>query len=312
MLTRNLRHCAEALAQYKDLFEVVIGDNAADESVKELAQSFARSTGIITRYLGAPITRGLVENHIRLLDAARGEWVQFVHDDDFLLPEAGRSLAKVIHTYKSSNGPLKNRIAIVNDQGRILRYEGSASPQSWTPRDAIGQLISESSFIRFPSILIPRTQLLSLGGFDLSQGYVFDMVTWLRMTRTYGLQETGESVIGYTLHPDAGTNSMFTPEHLERIETHLLAFGQEAGFAGGDLQRRIGRSLWRYGLAGCIRCIKWRQPHLLAGRVKSLRESKTKNYPCPLLWLPLKFGFGILGPVSARIWPNQQDLPRDR
>ena len=84
----TLRSCLRTLVeQPHGNYEIVVADNASGPETRAVCESF-RSPRL--RYLRSDTPLSMNDNWERALDAARGEWVTFLGDDDGLMPYALR------------------------------------------------------------------------------------------------------------------------------------------------------------------------------------------------------------------------------
>jgi len=84
----TLRACLRTIVdQPHDDYEIVVADNASGPETRAVCESF-RSPRL--RYLRSEAPLSMNDNWERALDAARGEWVTFLGDDDGLMPYALR------------------------------------------------------------------------------------------------------------------------------------------------------------------------------------------------------------------------------
>jgi glycosyltransferase involved in cell wall biosynthesis len=88
---------ASALAQTHSDFELLIGDDCADNSVESVVAKWQDPR---LRYYRNPMPRVAGANRDYLLSLARGEYIKFLFDDDFLLP----SSIEVLLTAARSSG----------------------------------------------------------------------------------------------------------------------------------------------------------------------------------------------------------------
>src|SRR5262249_39927454 len=98
-----LRRAVESVfAQTFTDWEIVISDDETPRGetwnfLETLAKSDARIRPIIN---GDP--HGASFNHNNALRAARGQWIKFLHDDDFLKPNCLEVLAHIVRTYREA------------------------------------------------------------------------------------------------------------------------------------------------------------------------------------------------------------------
>jgi len=86
---------ASAQAQTYRQIEVLIGDDGTTETIQAWSRELARRDRRV-RYLHHPRNLGLAGNWNALADAARGEFLVIIGDDDRLLPEFVEKLLKLI------------------------------------------------------------------------------------------------------------------------------------------------------------------------------------------------------------------------
>lgn len=86
---------ASALAQTYEHIEVLIGDDGLTETIQDWGQDLARRDARVS-YRRNPRNLGLAGNWNALADAARGEFLVIIGDDDRLLPEFVEKLLEVI------------------------------------------------------------------------------------------------------------------------------------------------------------------------------------------------------------------------
>jgi glycosyltransferase involved in cell wall biosynthesis len=107
---------ASALAQTHDCFEVLIGDDGRSEAIREWGEKFAAHDSRV-RYQRNPFNRGLAGNWNALADAARGEFLVIIGDDDRLLPNFVAKLVEIIGLH--ANVAFANHYLIDNEGVRL-------------------------------------------------------------------------------------------------------------------------------------------------------------------------------------------------
>src|SRR5262249_35865883 len=90
MLTQALE---SAVRQTHRTLEIVVADNASSDDTAAVVERMAAADARI-RYVRHPVNLGYLGNIQFLLDAAAGEYVKFLMDDDVLLPNCVESLVR--------------------------------------------------------------------------------------------------------------------------------------------------------------------------------------------------------------------------
>jgi glycosyltransferase involved in cell wall biosynthesis len=285
MLERCLSKAKSALHRESHRFELLVGDNSDLPENRAITDAFAQSWGGRVRYFADASGRNMQDNWNHLAQEACGIYLQYVHDDDYLLPHAGEYLLAAARENRHEPVPVKFSIQVVTLDEREIRTEGSSGKLRLAPVDALRRLISESSYVRFPSMMIPRVQLLDVGGFD-REARIQDWPTWIALAKRFGLEERPQPTAAYTIHAGAGTNRQFSDEYLKDLIS-ILHVGAE-GFDETEKKQLISKFLHRWILAGCYRTWKAGDMKSLVQRIEMLNDTRMREYPCPFWWLPLR------------------------
>jgi glycosyltransferase involved in cell wall biosynthesis len=124
---RHIRQAAQSvLEQDYDSLELVISDNASDDGTEEICRDLARSDSRV-RYHRQPENIGLVPNFNAALHLARGTYVKWLGDHDWLTPTYVPRCVEVLDDDPSL-------ILVTTQQGHVgsgdvvetARYEGAA------------------------------------------------------------------------------------------------------------------------------------------------------------------------------------------
>ncbi len=166
---------------------IVLNDGSKDETASVLAEYGDKIRAINQHNSGLSTTRN---NGIAL---ATGEWVAFLDHDDYWLPEklslqlqaAERTGFDIVYTNAGNFGD----VARVSE----LRSE----PQAMVEGDILEPLLQDN-FIVVSSVMIRRTVILGIGGFDTSLPSVEDWDLWLKLSaRGVRFAAVGEPVTMY-------------------------------------------------------------------------------------------------------------------
>jgi glycosyltransferase involved in cell wall biosynthesis len=180
------RSIDSVLAQTYTNFECVVVDNNSSDATIARVQAYSDPR---IRFVRNRTNLGLVGNHNRCLVAARGQLIQFVHADDWLLPDC---LENLVPMFDHDNVGLAfaPRRVVTPDQAWKARYgrlEGTLRPlhrlnsgaeliRRYLAAGADGNPIGEPT-----SVMLRRETILAVGGFRPDVPQLQDIDAWLRM-----------------------------------------------------------------------------------------------------------------------------------
>jgi glycosyltransferase involved in cell wall biosynthesis len=156
---------------YRDLEIVICDDGSTDDTAARV-----RVFGTHARYMALPHTgRPGVPRNCGI-EAAHGELVAFLDDDDLWEPE---KLARQIELMETEG------ISLAYTDRRIQFSEGSASELAVTPSpaspDRLLDLVLEGHFPSVCTMLVRRALLKQINGFDETLATAEDLDLWLRL-----------------------------------------------------------------------------------------------------------------------------------
>ncbi len=256
-------------------FEVVVCDDGRLSETRALVERYSRSA---IRYLPNPEPLGAVGNWNRCLQAARGEWVMVLHEDDTLYP-----------WYLECTLPrLRPGIAaLCMRTSRGLVRPGARPPRAGTPVVAYPpRLFLKSSMTPFPGVLLRRDVALRLGGFDEKWGPLADYEFWYRLACAGRIEVIRSVGAFYRVAPGQWT---------ERVWGRMLALAHllRLRIAREQLPRspRTGRWLARFFTCGNARsyAARFRARPAILRRCLKLSRGPLAALPSGWVWLALKF-----------------------
>ena len=98
----------------------------------------------------------MAANWNNALQLASGEYVLVLHDDDFLLNNSLTKIIDNIKKYKDKHAVMLCGVRVVDAREQLLKKQTFSRELYLTPKQALLQLMSNSSFVRFPGIFIRR------------------------------------------------------------------------------------------------------------------------------------------------------------
>lgn len=147
--------------------EVVIVDNCSTDDSWDIIRRYAARDGRIRPFQNER-NLGLVGNHVRGLELARGERVLFLSADDYLLPgHLARALA--VHHQHPDVDIVVTTYFQVDEYDRITRYLNHIGHLRGTyvgGRNEFAGLLTYDCYTCLPTTLFDREDLLASGGFD--------------------------------------------------------------------------------------------------------------------------------------------------
>ena len=210
------------LDQTRSDFELLIVDNHSDDGSFGLASEAARSDSRV-RLVENMQTVGAVPNHNRCLQLAEGELVKFLHHDDLLREDCLERMAALFEA--------NPRVGLVFSRREILLDDPSdPAALEWKREHEVlhagfGQLrevndgrallsaylpcFGEPEFAKWigePSaVMVRRSAVESMGGFDERVRQSFDIELWVRLMAAHDVGFVDEPLASFRHHGESLT-----------------------------------------------------------------------------------------------------------
>jgi glycosyltransferase involved in cell wall biosynthesis len=184
-----------ALAQQGvELEIVVVDDGSTDETPDRLAELATRESRL--RIITHRTRRGVAQARNAGIEAARGEWVAFLDDDDLWSPE---KLRRQLLAARGANAELVYSGAIVLDTAwRAIEEEPPPSPSELARTLLSRNLVPAGC----SNVMVTRELLRRHAGFDEQLYQLADWDLWLRLALDARVACTPEPLVGYATHPE--------------------------------------------------------------------------------------------------------------
>ena len=210
------RHAlASALGQVGVEVEVIVVDDASDDGSEERLEAVGdpRVHMIFRDEQGGQavaLNQGI--------DAARGEWIAFLDDDDLWSP-------RKLKAQLDATGPraqfVYGSMVAVDLSGRVL--EAVPTP----PPGEVRQLLRRQNVLRCPSSVMARTEFVrNVGGLDDNLNELTDWDFFIRLADSGRCAACEEIVVGYLVHPQ---NRRLRQDSDVETEFRYLAAKHERG-----------------------------------------------------------------------------------
>jgi glycosyltransferase involved in cell wall biosynthesis len=307
LLERALRSVVVALAPVTDRVEVAVSDGSDDGATGEVVERVLGGDGSSTayRYVRNQPPLPLTENMNRAVEISSGEWVMQLDDDDYLLPGAGEAMVDAIQRASADESVLLFGVHIVDGDGVRRRHQTFRREEYLEPKEALGRLLRNSSFVREPTAVVRRTALEEEGLFDTTVGGAADTDMWERLFSRYGVRCIPRATCAYTIHEAAATTGMWNPDTI-RVTGEMF---DRAASRGLVPERRIRRwqADWyhQFILAGAYRRLRRRQRAEAREVLRLFQLPDVRQRGMSPKWLPVRGAF-TAATVGARPRPERR------
>jgi len=190
-----LKRAVQSALQAGPDLEVIVVDDCSTDETPDVCAELAD-----VRYIRLTTNQGLA--HARNVGVAESssEFIAFLDDDDLRLPD---SLEKQLCRMMSEERiALCYARALIGDARRQLPT-GEIYPSECPQGDIFWELL-ENNFIPMPTVLVRKSALLELGGFNTALPLVEDWDMWLRISERFLVAAVEEPV---AIHRKADADS---------------------------------------------------------------------------------------------------------
>ncbi|UAJ71490.1 glycosyltransferase family 2 protein [Synechocystis sp. PCC 7339] len=273
--------------------EVVITDDSDTDRGQAIAAEVLKNWSLSWRYEHHQQPLGMAQNWNRAIQWATGQYVMVLHDDDFFLPQGLGRLVNKLQGLGNQYPVLLFGVLVVDAQERVMKRQGFRQDKLLPPHDALIRLFSDSSFVRFPAMVIRRDLFTEVGYFNPDWREPCDLEMWMRLLARYGVYCCREATVAYRVHGQALTMGSF---HRETVNILLKLFGELEQLnilTAKDIEFCKGSFFHQYILAGAWRQLRrrrWREFQQVMG-LFDLPELKSLS--CPVKWYFLRGLFSL-------------------
>ena len=255
LLERAIRSVM-AEPEHAHRIEIIVSDNSDNDKSKILVESLLNDWQGQWSYIHNDPPLYMVDNFNRSLKEGVGTYLMSLHDDDYLLPGAlGKALSylednqdKQVHLFG---------LNVVNSEEGLIKRQTFNKTQYLKPEDALWELISNSSFVRVPGIIMKREAWREFGFFRAEARNQCDLDLWLAAFSKYGVNCSKVVMSAYTVHTSSMTNlETFTAENVDNL---MGLFSRADTSLLGDKRLSEGKALFfhKFIFAGLYRQLRW-------------------------------------------------------
>jgi len=233
-----LKRAVQSALQAGPDLEVIVVDDCSTDETPDVCAELAD-----VRYIRLTTNQGLA--HARNVGVAESssEFIAFLDDDDLRLPDSlEKQLCKMMTDERIA---LCYARALIGDARRQLPT-GEIYPSECPQGDIFWELL-ENNFIPMPTVLVRKSALLELGGFNTALPLVEDWDMWLRISERF-LVAAVEEPVAIHRKADADSNQMSSNSSAlckQAIHVQQMALARTRARTAVSTKRRHVRSLLR-------------------------------------------------------------------
>ncbi len=240
-------------------FEIIIADDCSTDDSLEIAQRYARKDPRII-VEAAPANRGMVKNRNACLARAGGEYVKWLHADDFLLSkETLGKMAKILDTNPAVSLVASARQIVDEKSQPIATWSGFDQARPIAGTSVINRcLFEQRNLLGGPSAVMFRRSLAGRG-FDESFFVMADLEMWFHLLE--------QGCLAYIVDPLCAMRR-HTQQQTEKDKTSLAPALENRELLRRYLHKRyvqLRRWIWKYLEYDAVRRIVRRSRKLGTG-----------------------------------------------
>jgi glycosyltransferase involved in cell wall biosynthesis len=169
-------------------FEVVICDHGSTESLSEVVDEFRQALNLT--FIKVPQQGGVGFPRNRAIEVAGSDWIAFLDSDDWWSP---KKIEAVLPLLKNEVDFIYHELEIVGELGVTKRATKGRALQF----DFLTELVAVSNPIPNSSVMVRKSCLEGVGGFDENRFIIEDFDLWVRLAQQGLRTQFINEVLGY-------------------------------------------------------------------------------------------------------------------
>jgi glycosyltransferase involved in cell wall biosynthesis len=278
--------------------EIIISDDSTEPDCRHVSEEVLSKWTGRWKYVRNIPSLGMAQNWNHSIQYASGQYILVLHDDDYLLSDGISSIFQGIETVKTDKTVLLFGVHVVNPQQQVMKRQVFKTTHYLTPREALGAVLSNSSFVRFPGIVITKSIFQETGYYNEEVGGIADLDMWIRLFKKYGVWCFSQSIAAYTVHADALTMQMFNEKVISQL---LKLFTEVQGyhiFSEDELDSFRTNFFHQFILAGTFRHIRRRRWKEASETINLFQIAEISRLKISYKWILLRKIFEFTNKLS--------------
>lgn len=232
---RVVRTVRSALAQEGQAVEVVVVDDGSTDGTAEVLNDISGSVRVVRHETPAGVARARNAG----IEAARGEWVAFLDDDDLWSP------LKVARQLEVATGA--GASWVYGDVITVDREQGSFLERAAPGEEVLDLLLRGDDVPAGASNVMARTDVVrSVGGFDERLAHLADRDLWIRLAVRSRPAVCSDALVAYIQHDD---NMHLDPDSAGIWREVVYLAEKHRGLQSAGQRAEAERALLRWMLA---------------------------------------------------------------
>ncbi|MGK7933874.1 MAG: glycosyltransferase family 2 protein [Microcystaceae cyanobacterium] len=271
--------------------EIIISDDSTDPICGKITQEILNKWQGKGQYIANSPRLGMAKNWNHSIQLASGKYIVVLHDDDYFVKNGVENLLNTLKSLTEKHPVLLFGVQVVNEKEKILKTQTVSETQYLSPKEALINLLSNSSFVRFPAIAIQRNIFEEVGYFNHKWGEPTDIDMWIRLFSCYGVYCVPLITCAYTVHSQALTMGVFN----ENTVTTLLGFFERVSslniLSPSELKNCQRQFFHQFILAGAFRMLRRGKLRDFDQVMQLFKLPTIKDLNPPKKWLLIRFIF---------------------
>ncbi|NEZ60315.1 glycosyltransferase family 2 protein [Leptolyngbyaceae cyanobacterium CCMR0081] len=235
--------------------ELIVSDDSTIPACKQIVDELIVNWHGKHHYCQNTPSLGMAGNWNHCIQIASGEYVLILHDDDYLEAEAPGKILETLQQHPNESALLFG-VNVVTSKQHIQKQQVVSELEQLNPEKALQHLLTDSSFIRFPGMVVRRNVFQEIGYFDKAIGGIADIQLWLRICQACGLLRVPITTANYTVHDGALTMNMFNPDVVKGLDQIFEDVQSQQWLSSEVLEKCKANYFHQFILAGTVRYIR--------------------------------------------------------
>lgn len=256
LLRRALNSIVQNCEKSSHALEIVISDDSTNDDCMATAHEVLTSWDGRWLYHRNIPSLGMAKNWNAAICLSSGEKILILHDDDFLKAEGTQKILEILKTEANDYSAYLFGVDVVDAKEKVIKKQKFSSRIYLPPQQATEKVLFNSSFVRFPGIVVDRKTFVEIGYFNETIGEIADLDMWIRIFSKFGVFCIPTTVSAYTVHDGALTGKMFTLSTIQKLFTVFNNIEKSNLLPLEIVKRCRANFLHQFVLAGAFRKIK--------------------------------------------------------